>query len=236
MASGVVRRIRRYGPSIKYKITPWGSISSSQPDAPPCWTILQTFGIIGNHRGDKGRGEKGGFFLPSQVESIPQLVSWWLHWVYHLLLCPSYIFRHWNKNTLSLVMVIGPTYKIVYPKIYAYSFSPWSFCETWITNRERNPDRELCNANDLFIPAHNNATLKRTPFFYLPWFVMLSELKKIILCKIFLSNIKEMRSSWICSEKSFLSATKVHIFRGFCVCWGGGGGAEPWSLSYQNPF
>jgi hypothetical protein len=92
-------------------------------------------------------------------------------------------------------MVIGPTYKIVYPKIYAYSFSPWSFCETWITNRERNPDRELCNANDLFIPAHNYATLKRTPLFYLPWFGLLSELKKIILCKIYLSNIKEMRSS-----------------------------------------
>ncbi len=32
---------------------------------PPCWAIPQDFGIIGNHRGDKGRGEKGGVSLPS---------------------------------------------------------------------------------------------------------------------------------------------------------------------------
>ncbi len=50
------------------------------------------------HRGDKGRGETEGVSLPAQLERTPQLGSWWLHWV-HLLLCPSKIFRHWNKNT-----------------------------------------------------------------------------------------------------------------------------------------
>ncbi len=28
---------RRYGPYITYKITPDGSLSSSQPGGPPCW-------------------------------------------------------------------------------------------------------------------------------------------------------------------------------------------------------
>ncbi len=50
-----------------------GSLTSSQPGGPPCWTIPLAFGIIGNHRGDKGRGEKGGVFLPSQLERTPQL-------------------------------------------------------------------------------------------------------------------------------------------------------------------
>jgi hypothetical protein len=31
---------------------------------------------------------------------------------------------------------------------------PISFTETWKTNAERNPDRMLCNTNDLYIPAH----------------------------------------------------------------------------------
>ncbi len=31
---------RRYGPSITYKITPTGSLSSSQPGGPPCWVSL----------------------------------------------------------------------------------------------------------------------------------------------------------------------------------------------------
>jgi hypothetical protein len=35
---------RRYGPSITYKITPAGSLSSSQPGGPPCWSSPLAFG------------------------------------------------------------------------------------------------------------------------------------------------------------------------------------------------
>jgi hypothetical protein len=35
-------------------------------------------------------------------------------------------------------------------------------------NRERNPNRELRNADDLYIPAHNYATLKSMPLFNFP--------------------------------------------------------------------
>jgi hypothetical protein len=38
---------RRYGPSITYKITPAGLLSSSQPGGQPCWTSPLDFGLIG---------------------------------------------------------------------------------------------------------------------------------------------------------------------------------------------
>jgi len=37
---------RRYGPSIMYKITPAGSLSSSQQGGPPCWTSPLAFGLF----------------------------------------------------------------------------------------------------------------------------------------------------------------------------------------------
>ncbi len=45
---------------------------------------------------------------------------------------------------------------------------PFSFNDLWITNRERNPNRELRNANDCFIPSHKMASLKQLPLFSLP--------------------------------------------------------------------
>jgi hypothetical protein len=45
---------------------------------------------------------------------------------------------------------------------------PFSFNETWVFNRDRNINRLLRNANDLYIPAHNFATLKRFPLFTFP--------------------------------------------------------------------
>jgi hypothetical protein len=33
---------------------------------------------------------------------------------------------------------------------FSHNLLPWPFCETWITNRERNLNRELRNANDLY--------------------------------------------------------------------------------------
>jgi hypothetical protein len=45
---------------------------------------------------------------------------------------------------------------------------PISFHETWSLNRILNPDRPLRNANDLRIPHHNFASLKRLPMFAFP--------------------------------------------------------------------
>ncbi len=38
---------RRSGPSITFKVTPAGSLSSSQPGGPPCWTSPLACGLIG---------------------------------------------------------------------------------------------------------------------------------------------------------------------------------------------
>jgi len=45
---------------------------------------------------------------------------------------------------------------------------PLSFANTWITNRERLPNRELRNADDFYIWPHNYATLKRMQLFNFP--------------------------------------------------------------------
>ncbi len=39
----------------------------------------------------------------------------------------------------------------------------FSFKETWLFNYMRNPERELRNANNLYVPAHNFATVRRFP-------------------------------------------------------------------------
>ena len=51
---------------------------------------------------------------------------------------------------------------------FKFNLLPFSFTETWITNRVRNPARNLRNADDFYVPAHNFATLKRLPFFNFP--------------------------------------------------------------------
>jgi hypothetical protein len=45
---------------------------------------------------------------------------------------------------------------------------PLSFHETWITNRVRNPNLDLRNADSLYIPAHHFASVKRLPIFNFP--------------------------------------------------------------------
>ncbi len=45
---------------------------------------------------------------------------------------------------------------------------PFSFNETWLFNFMRNPDRELRNANDVYVPAHHFATVNRFPLFSFP--------------------------------------------------------------------
>jgi len=51
---------------------------------------------------------------------------------------------------------------------YSHNMLPFSFRNTWFTNRERFPERELRNTDNLFIPPHKFATLKRMPLFNFP--------------------------------------------------------------------
>ena len=51
---------------------------------------------------------------------------------------------------------------------FKFNILPISFAETWVTNRMRNPERNLRNAEDFYIPSHNYATLKRLPLFTFP--------------------------------------------------------------------
>ncbi len=47
----------RYVPSIPYKSTPAGSLSSSQPDGPPYWTSPLAFGLISVNQRKSKRGK-----------------------------------------------------------------------------------------------------------------------------------------------------------------------------------
>jgi hypothetical protein len=51
---------------------------------------------------------------------------------------------------------------------YIHQRLSFSFNETWLFNYMRNPERELRNANDLFVTAHHFATVKRFPLFTFP--------------------------------------------------------------------
>ena len=51
---------------------------------------------------------------------------------------------------------------------FAHGKLPLSFAETWIQNRNRNPNIELRNAFNLYVPAHHLATTKRFPIFTFP--------------------------------------------------------------------
>jgi hypothetical protein len=51
---------------------------------------------------------------------------------------------------------------------YANKRLPFSFNEIWLQNRDLNPNRVLRNANDLKVPSHHLATVKRFPFFTFP--------------------------------------------------------------------
>ncbi len=51
---------------------------------------------------------------------------------------------------------------------FSYNNLPFSFNEMWVTNRVRNPDVILRNADDLYVPAHHYATTKRFQLFSFP--------------------------------------------------------------------
>jgi hypothetical protein len=51
---------------------------------------------------------------------------------------------------------------------YAHGRLPFSFSEMWVTNRARNPELVLRNADNYYVPAHKLASVKRFPYFSLP--------------------------------------------------------------------
>jgi hypothetical protein len=51
---------------------------------------------------------------------------------------------------------------------YHHNALPIAFHQMWLLNRERNPDRVLRNAGQLYVPPHHFATLKRMPLFNFP--------------------------------------------------------------------
>jgi hypothetical protein len=62
---------------------------------------------------------------------------------------------------------------IAYSRLkFMHSFTnnrlPFSFAQTWLTNLQRNPNLELRNADDLYIPACKMDSLTRLPYFALP--------------------------------------------------------------------
>jgi len=58
--------------------------------------------------------------------------------------------------------------RIKFMHCYHFNKLPLSFNEMWKTNRERNPERILRNADDLFVPAHRVEFVKRLPIIALP--------------------------------------------------------------------
>jgi hypothetical protein len=58
--------------------------------------------------------------------------------------------------------------KIKFMHNFHFNQLPMSFAETWRTNAERNPDRMLRNADDLYIPAHRVEFVRRLPLYSFP--------------------------------------------------------------------
>ncbi len=79
-----------------------------------------------------------------------------------------------NENQSEIEIVYFAKRWTWFPMIFCcfqilHSIYKFNTIDTRITrNRERNLKRELRNANDLYIPAHNYATLKRMPLFNFP--------------------------------------------------------------------
>jgi signal recognition particle subunit SEC65 len=74
---------------------------------------------------------------------------------------------------------------------YTHGKLPLSFNEMWITNRQRNPNIELRNADNYYVPPHHYATTKRFPFFSFPriWNEA-DQIKNNPSISVFLKNVK----------------------------------------------
>jgi hypothetical protein len=74
---------------------------------------------------------------------------------------------------------------------FAHGRFPFSFADMWIANRNRNPNLELRNADDYYVPAHKMASAKRFPYFQFPKIWIEANIVKINPSKIaFLRSIK----------------------------------------------
>jgi hypothetical protein len=82
--------------------------------------------------------------------------------------------------------------KLLFMHRHANHNLPLSFHDIWIRNRDLNPARALRNANDLRIPPHNFASLKRLPLFSFPraWNEENEARKSIPSLKLYKKQIK----------------------------------------------
>ncbi len=58
-------------------------------------------------------------------------------------------------------------HRLKFMRNYYFRKLPPSFMHLWQTNAERNPVRELRNANDYFVPPHRIELAKRLPLYFL---------------------------------------------------------------------
>jgi hypothetical protein len=82
---------------------------------------------------------------------------------YHAHTSPLFIKHH----ILPLKHLITQTSGILTHSII-HKYSPTTLHNTWLFNYERNPERDLRNANELYVPRAINEQLKRSPYFALP--------------------------------------------------------------------
>jgi hypothetical protein len=74
---------------------------------------------------------------------------------------------------------------------FSHGKLPFSFNEMWTTNRQRNPDIVLRNADNYYVPPHNFATTKRFPFYTFPRIWNEADQSKLNpSLNVFLRNVK----------------------------------------------
>ena len=82
-------------------------------------------------------------------------------------------YREHTKPLFSKLKILPLDQMIKFSTLkFMYNFVnkklPFSFNETWLSNRANNPSRELRNADDLYIPPHNLISVRRFPLFTFP--------------------------------------------------------------------
>ncbi len=94
---------------------------------------------------------------------------------------------------------------------YIHNKLPLSFHETWVFNRDQNINRVLRNANELFVPAHHFATLKRLPLFTFPRLWNEEEDRKFSVSHS--SYCKKLKMSLLASlvDLPFFSYVSLHV-------------------------
>ena len=72
-----------------------------------------------------------------------------------------------NLNILPIEKLVT-FYRVKFMHSYVHRNLPLSFSEIWTTNRERNPERLLRDADALYVPPHRIELFKRMPLCALP--------------------------------------------------------------------